>query len=432
MSPLERLRHAAAGDRRISTWSSSTRPARSRWKRRCPRSSARRRRSSSATRCSCRRPTSSRPRPTARTRRDCCVEEDGEVIRVRPGQQQLPQPRRQEPAVDACSAGTTAAAVGVADQLLQLGVLPGPAADGARGARCRRRAQARSSSPGPADGDARRRRTARTGPSASTSCSTASTTSGATAPRPTTSPSLCAELLRRRVRPEHRHRRLLRGPAGRDRRRLAAAGRRRTRTSRDRLDAEWEREVDGQFVGLLVKNLENIQGDERDIIILSVCYGYGPDGKMLMNFGPINQSGGERRLNVAFSRAKHHMAVVSSIQHARHHQRLQRRRQLPQELPPLRRGALRGRRGRRPARPAGARGLAGRSSGPGEPHRHVMSRQLAAALVAPGLRRGGGRRHVALPLRSGRAPARRRSPPARRPGRLRKRTTSRRTCSNGT
>ena len=83
---------------------------------------------------------------------------------------------------------------------------------------------------------------------------------------------------------------------------------------RDRLDAEWEREIDGQFVGLLVKNLENIQGDERDIIILSVCYGYGSNGKMLMNFGPINKSGGERRLNVAFSRAKHHMAIVSSIQ----------------------------------------------------------------------------------------------------------------------
>ena len=83
---------------------------------------------------------------------------------------------------------------------------------------------------------------------------------------------------------------------------------------RDLLDAEWEREVDGQFVGLLVKNLENIQGDERDIVVLSVCYGYGPNGKMLMNFGPINKSGGERRLNVAFSRAKHHMAVVSSIQ----------------------------------------------------------------------------------------------------------------------
>jgi hypothetical protein len=82
------------------------------------------------------------------------------------------------------------------------------------------------------------------------------------------------------------------------------------------LDEEREREVDGQFVGLLVKNLENIQGDERDVIILSICYGRGPNGKMLMNFGPINNSGGEKRLNVAFSRAKQFMAVVSTIRHA--------------------------------------------------------------------------------------------------------------------
>lgn len=82
---------------------------------------------------------------------------------------------------------------------------------------------------------------------------------------------------------------------------------------RRRLEAEYEREVDGQFQGLLVKNLENIQGDERDVVIQSVCYGRGPNGKMLMNFGPINKSGGEKRLNVAFSRAKHHMVLVSSI-----------------------------------------------------------------------------------------------------------------------
>src|SRR5262249_3902994 len=87
------------------------------------------------------------------------------------------------------------------------------------------------------------------------------------------------------------------------------------RNFRDRLDAELEREQDGQFIGLLVKNLENIQGDERDVVILSICYGNGPNGKMLMNFGPINQSGGERRLNVAFSRAKQHMVVVASIRH---------------------------------------------------------------------------------------------------------------------
>jgi hypothetical protein len=82
---------------------------------------------------------------------------------------------------------------------------------------------------------------------------------------------------------------------------------------RERYEAELERENEGQFVGLLVKNLENIQGDERDVIILSVCYGCDPAGKLRMNFGPINISGGEKRLNVAFSRAKQHMAVVSSI-----------------------------------------------------------------------------------------------------------------------
>lgn len=81
-------------------------------------------------------------------------------------------------------------------------------------------------------------------------------------------------------------------------------------------EEELEREIDGQFVGLLVKNLENIQGDERDVVILSICYGPGPNGRMLMNFGPINKSGGEKRLNVAFSRAKQFMAVVSSIQHS--------------------------------------------------------------------------------------------------------------------
>lgn len=83
----------------------------------------------------------------------------------------------------------------------------------------------------------------------------------------------------------------------------------------DKLDAEFTREDDGQFVGLLVKNLENIQGDERDVVIMSICYGPDPHGKMRMNFGPINKSGGEKRLNVAFSRAKHHMAIVTSIRH---------------------------------------------------------------------------------------------------------------------
>jgi hypothetical protein len=79
------------------------------------------------------------------------------------------------------------------------------------------------------------------------------------------------------------------------------------------LDEEYVREEDGQFVGLFVKNLENVQGDERDVIIMSVCYGPDRDGRVRMNFGPINQRGGERRLNVIMSRSRVHMAVVSSI-----------------------------------------------------------------------------------------------------------------------
>ena len=62
-----------------------------------------------------------------------------------------------------------------------------------------------------------------------------------------------------------------------------------------------------------VKNLENVQGDERDVVMLSV--GYGPDdaGKVMMRFGPLNRQGGERRLNVAVTRARHAMTVVASM-----------------------------------------------------------------------------------------------------------------------
>ena len=84
----------------------------------------------------------------------------------------------------------------------------------------------------------------------------------------------------------------------------------------EHLEADYVREEHDQFCGLFVKNLENVQGDERDIIIMSVCYGHDAGGRMLMNFGPINQRGGEKRLNVIFSRAKNHMAIVSSIRHA--------------------------------------------------------------------------------------------------------------------
>ena len=64
---------------------------------------------------------------------------------------------------------------------------------------------------------------------------------------------------------------------------------------------------------LFVKNLENVQGDERDVILFSI--GYAPDstGKFTMSFGPLNLQGGERRLNVAITRAKEQVVVFSSI-----------------------------------------------------------------------------------------------------------------------
>ncbi|MBC2637514.1 MULTISPECIES: AAA domain-containing protein [unclassified Rhodococcus (in: high G+C Gram-positive bacteria)] len=62
-----------------------------------------------------------------------------------------------------------------------------------------------------------------------------------------------------------------------------------------------------------VKNLERVQGDERDAIILSIGYGKSADGRMVYRFGPLNNDGGERRLNVAVSRAKRRMTLVSSF-----------------------------------------------------------------------------------------------------------------------
>ena len=62
-----------------------------------------------------------------------------------------------------------------------------------------------------------------------------------------------------------------------------------------------------------VKNLETIQGDERDVILISIGYGYDQDGKMSLNFGPLNQDGGERRLNVLITRAREKCVVFSNF-----------------------------------------------------------------------------------------------------------------------
>ena len=62
-----------------------------------------------------------------------------------------------------------------------------------------------------------------------------------------------------------------------------------------------------------VKNLETIQGDERDVILISVGYGYDTEGKMSLNFGPLNQDGGERRLNVLVTRAREKCVVFTNF-----------------------------------------------------------------------------------------------------------------------
>ena len=62
-----------------------------------------------------------------------------------------------------------------------------------------------------------------------------------------------------------------------------------------------------------VKNLENVQGDERDVILISVGYGRIEGGYMPMNFGPLNQEGGERRLNVLITRARRRLEVYSNF-----------------------------------------------------------------------------------------------------------------------
>ncbi|MBH0236464.1 DUF3320 domain-containing protein [Methylobrevis albus] len=63
----------------------------------------------------------------------------------------------------------------------------------------------------------------------------------------------------------------------------------------------------------IVKNLENVQGDERDVILFSITFAKDAAGKLAMDFGALNRSGGERRLNVAVTRARQELLVFSGI-----------------------------------------------------------------------------------------------------------------------
>ncbi|MFI3229405.1 MAG: AAA domain-containing protein [Bacillota bacterium] len=80
------------------------------------------------------------------------------------------------------------------------------------------------------------------------------------------------------------------------------------------LDNERKRIVDGENASLFVKNLENVQGDERDIIIFSIGYARNDCDKVVTQFGSLSMEGGENRLNVAITRAKKKIYVVTSIE----------------------------------------------------------------------------------------------------------------------
>lgn len=82
------------------------------------------------------------------------------------------------------------------------------------------------------------------------------------------------------------------------------------RTSNPFYERFFDEDKDEPF---FVKNLENVQGDERDTIMFSICYAKNAQGRMYMRFGPLGHQGGERRLNVAITRAKYNVKLVGSI-----------------------------------------------------------------------------------------------------------------------
>lgn len=83
---------------------------------------------------------------------------------------------------------------------------------------------------------------------------------------------------------------------------------------RDQFLLETNRKENGEDTSLFIKNLENVQGDERDIIIFSIGYAKNEYGRVVAQFGPLSVEGGENRLNVAITRAKEKVYVVTSIE----------------------------------------------------------------------------------------------------------------------
>ena len=82
---------------------------------------------------------------------------------------------------------------------------------------------------------------------------------------------------------------------------------------RDLQDERITAALDAPGEGLFVKNLENVQGDERDVVLFSTAFSVNDRGVLPLNFGPLNRAGGERRLNVAVTRARQQVVVFSSF-----------------------------------------------------------------------------------------------------------------------
>ena len=80
------------------------------------------------------------------------------------------------------------------------------------------------------------------------------------------------------------------------------------------VNEEMNRFDNGEDVGLFIKNIETVQGDERDVIMFSIGYAPNPQGRMMQRFGWLNNQGGENRLNVAVSRAKQKVHLITSIE----------------------------------------------------------------------------------------------------------------------
>ena len=104
---------------------------------------------------------------------------------------------------------------------------------------------------------------------------------------------------------------------------IATFSSKQARAISDALEAEWRQPETSEAIKeffeddsrepFFVKNLETVQGDERDVILISIGYGRTADGKLPHRFGPVNQTGGERRLNVLFTRARNRVVVFSNF-----------------------------------------------------------------------------------------------------------------------